>query len=535
MLQRIVVLSGPICAGKSTAAAGLHEHYSVPIVHTRSLLEREVESTDRVTLQKAGAALDESTKGRWVADALARWEGEQRAAPHRVVIDSIRDARQIAALRANWPHAVVHVHIMASPETCRGRFQARHETIDFDAASADPVERQVSSLAAIADTCLDTDRHSQPDVITIAAGVARLIAEHQEALVDVLIGGQWGSEGKGQIAAYLAPEYDILLRVGGPNAGHSVYEEDGADKFYHLPSGTNRNPRAILVLGPGAVIYPSRLLEEIQDNEIETSRLAIDPQAMIIEDWDQTAEHELRASIGSTAQGVGAATARKLLRRTLLREGAPTVRLARDEASLAAYIRPTRSVLADAYQQRHRVQLEGTQGTLLSIHHGSYPHVTSRDTSASGCLSESGIPPGRVRRTIMVCRTYPIRVANSITGQPSGPMGIEINWGEISRRSGIPQDVLEMHELSTTTRRLRRVAEFSWTDLAAAAALNAPTDIALTFVDYFGASNAQASRFEQLNAEAREFADRIERVGGAPVSLLAVDFSHRAIIDRRRW
>lgn len=92
-----------------------------------------------------------------------------------------------------------------------------------------------------------------------------------------------------------------------------------------------------------------------------------------------------------------------------------------------------------------------------------------------------------------------------------------------------------MHELSTTTRRLRRVAEFSWTDLAAAAALNAPTDIALTFVDYFGASNAQASRFEQLNAEAREFADRIERVGGAPVSLLAVDFSHRAIIDRRRW
>lgn len=536
MLQRIVVLSGPICAGKSRAAKGLAEHYAVPIVRTRALLEAYAGTTDRRALQRAGAELDDSTNGAWIADALARWEGQQAVAPDRVVIDSVRDARQIAALRANWPHAVVHVHIDAAAATCRARYEARGESTTVAVAFADPVEAQVAGLAALADSCLNTDRHSPTDVIAIAAGIARLIAEHQEALVDVLVGGQWGSEGKGQIAAYLAPEYSVLIRVGGPNAGHSVFEEDGPDKFYHLPSGSNRNPKATLVLGPGAVIYPPVLLEEIQTHAIEIDRLKIDPRAMVIDDWDRAAESELRATIGSTAQGVGLATARKLLRKVELRPGAPLVRLAEDEPSLASYIRPTRSVLADAYQRRKRIQLEGTQGTLLSIHHGSYPHVTSRDTTVCGCLAEAGIPPGRVRRSIMVCRTYPIRVANSYeTGLTSGPMGIEIDWGVVSERSGIPRDVLESRELSTTTKRLRRVSEFSWTDLASAAALNSPTDIALTFVDYFGSSNAQANRFEQLNPEAREFVDRMERVGGAPVSMLAVDFSHRAIIDRRRW
>jgi adenylosuccinate synthase len=96
--------------------------------------------------------------------------------------------------------------------------------------------------------------------------------------------------------------------------------------------------------------------------------------------------------------------------------------LAGDSRELAQYLRATAEVLDDAHARGDRIMLEGTQGTALSLHHGRYPHVTSRDTTASGCLAEAGINPRRVRRVVVVCRTYPIRV-----GGPSGPMGQEIN------------------------------------------------------------------------------------------------------------
>ena len=93
-------------------------------------------------------------------------------------------------------------------------------------------------------------------------------------------------------------------------------------------------------------------------------------------------------------------------------------------------------VLQDTFAANGRVCLEGTQGTGLSLYHGSYPYVTSRDTTVSGCLAEAGIPPGKVRRVVMVCRTYPIRV-ESPDGSTSGPMSQEISLDAISERSGI--------------------------------------------------------------------------------------------------
>src|SRR6266481_3829376 len=116
----------------------------------------------------------------------------------------------------------------------------------------------------------------------------------------------------------------------------------------------------------------------------------------------------------------------------------------------------------------------------LSIHHGVYPYVTSRDTSVAGCLSEAGISPSRVRKVIMVCRTYPIRVQNP-NGGTSGPMSREISWAEISRRSRIPLRNFKKTEKTSTTNRDRRVSEFDWALLRKAAAVNGPTDIALTF------------------------------------------------------
>jgi len=392
------------------------------------------------------------------------------------------------------------------------------------------------TLERIADVCIDTTR-LQPEDIAVRVAAALGLYNNHERLVDVLVGGQWGSEGKGQVSGYLAPEYDVLVRVGGPNAGHKVYELPKPYTFYHLPSGTRCNRRAQIVLGPGAVLGLPKLMEEISDCALSGSgRLFIDPQAMVIDVADVNMENHVGsavAAIGSTGQGVGAATARKALRSMAASEFNCPVQLARDIPELKEFIRPTLEVLDRAFAAGKRVFLEGTQGTSLSLHHGAYPYVTSRDTTVSGTLSDAGISPLRVRKSIMVCRSYPIRVKS--VENTSGPMGQEIDFQEVARRSGFDGDTLVQLEKTTTTKRNRRVAEFNWAEFRRSVSLNGPTDIALTFADYYGKDNQQARRYEQLNAEAQRQVEAMEQVSGAPVSLIATRFHFRSIVDRRHW
>jgi len=400
----------------------------------------------------------------------------------------------------------------------------------YEEVASNPTEAAVDQLQDLADLVINTLHSTREDVVVRVAAQLGLFGRGFDKLVDVLVGAEYGSEGKGQISAYLAPEYDVLVRVGGPNAGHRVYEEPQAMTYHHLPSGTNRNQNAHIVLGAGAVLRVSELLPEIYAAHVEAKRLSIDPQAMIVTDEDVEAERRLTAAIGSTGSGVGVATARKVLREIAERP----VTLAKDVAELQPYVRDTLAVLDRSFSRGHRVFLEGTQGTGLSLHHGSYPHVTSRDTTVAGCLSEAGIPPGRVRRAIMVCRTYPIRV-ESPKGRTSGPMSRELKWQEIANRSGIDLEELLEAEKTSRTKKQRRIGEFDWTLIRRAASLNAPTDIALSFADYFSIANRKARRFEQLTPETIYFISELERVTFAPVSLIATRFRFRSVIDRRAW
>jgi adenylosuccinate synthase len=201
---------------------------------------------------------------------------------------------------------------------------------------------------------------------------------------------------------------------------------------------------------------------------------------------------------------------------------------------LKPFVRETLEVLERAFANGKRVFVEGTQGTGLSLHHGFYPYVTSRETSVSGCLAEAGIAPTRVRRTIIAVRSYPIRV-ESPKGSTSGPMERELTWSTISDRSKIPLNELEQTEKTTTTKKKRRVAEFDWLLLRKSVSLNGPTDIALTFADYLDIINRKARRFEQLTRDTVQFIEEVERVSGAPVSLITTRFDYRSIIDRRAW
>lgn len=493
---------------------------------------------DRRGLQRLGEHLDRDTEGTWVAQDLAPSIADlPRDA--LIVVDAVRLRAQVDAMREAFGRDVLHLHLYAPHEELAARYEARaaaseiRELSSYDEVAVDPTEAQIQLLATDADVAIDTKRCSPEDVEVRAAAEIGLLDDSSGPTVDVLVGGGYGSEGKGNIAFFLAREYDILVRVGGPNAGHKVPMRSPMTHRL-LPSGTLANDEAQLVIGPGAILNVNLLLAEINDCNIEVGRLAIDPGAMVIEPYDIDLERRLVARIGSTGQGVGSATARRVLDRGGARTEVPPVRFAADIPALTPYVRPSAEILREAYALGQRVLLEGTQGTALSLYHGSYPHVTSRDTTAAGCIAEAGIAPRRVRRVIVVCRTFPIRVRNGEEGS-SGPMSQELSWEQLADRSGVPLEEILEAEKGSVSGKQRRVSEFDWALLRKAVELNGATDVALTFADYIDVANRDARRFDQLTPDTMRFIHAVERVARVPVSLIATRFAVRSIIDRRQW
>jgi adenylosuccinate synthase len=544
MAFQIVLLSGTVASGKTTLWQQLKANFPNEHIHvlkTKELIrELALEKLDhklpaeRRALQDYGDLLDRKTGGRWVREALVSLINEHiNTEPSPIfIVDAVRILAQIKTIREAYGFSVKHIHLKAPERELEERYKRRTSDMEelrtFKDVSKNPTEAAVHELEKSADIVVDTQACTPDDVVVKTATHLGLFAREYTRLVDVIVGGQYGSEGKGHIASYLSREYAVLLRVGGPNAGHKVILESGPYVHHQLPSGTQRNPGAKLIIAPGAVVNPETLLKEIRECKVDHDRLSIDPQTMIITTRDCKAEAGLQKRISSTGQGVGAATARRILDR------GKRLKLAKDVRELQPYIRETWEVLERTYNTGGRVLVEGTQGTGLSLFHGIYPYVTSRDTTVSGCLSEAGISPSRVRKTIMVCRTYPIRVENP-SGGSSGPLGQELDWDEIARRAEVPVTEIKTNERTSTTNRQRRVGAFDWSLLRKNSALNAPTDLAITFTDYLNPLNAEARRYEQLSSETIRFIEEVEHVGAAPVSLISTRFDFRSIIDRRTW
>lgn len=537
MKPRFIILSGRTCSGKSTLAGLLQERAEAHLIKSSEILRNTTKSAMNSPGEviRAAQLQERSTGGAWLANEVNSQLMYSPPAESTIVVDSVQTVEQVEFIRqSGW--SVTHVHLRASDAAVSEREAlSRSGRVHLPTVAQTPrlSGTQAKGLEAVADVVIDTDRCNAHDVFARVAARLEVRPVTAEPLVDVLTGGQYGSEGKGNIVHYLAPEYDVLVRVGGPNAGHKVFRQgEKPYTFHQLPSGALANRDAMLVIGAGAVINLEHLLKEIGELDINYNKLIIDPQAMIIDKSDVEWETgTLRAAIGSTAQGVGAATARKIL----YRRPDTNVRLAKDVPELKHYIQDSVEYFASCLSRRRKIMLEGTQGTSLSLHHGHYPHVTSRVTSATGCLAEAGLSARHVRRVVMVCRTYPIRVGNTDVGNTSGFMSQEITVDEISRRSRIPLEELKKTETTSTTHRPRRIAEFDWAQLRRSLLLNGPTDIALTFADYFGIENRKAYRYEQLNAETLRFIEETEKVSGIPVSMISTAFNERNIIDRRMW
>lgn len=527
MKPRAIVISGRRSSGKTALAEQLARHDDATLVDVTALAVVQWSQVNRssASVSRAQSLLDKETGGRWLAETLNRRLMNERALGLLVVDGATVEAHVTYLRQSGW--SVVHVHLDGSDAMLNKRVDRSKSTRSSDAINCE-------AMAKLADVVIDTDRCNALDVFARVLARIELVRPLTAApVVDVLVGGQYGSEGKGNIANYLAPEYEVLVRVGGPNAGHKVYRHGTSPyTFRQLPSGALGNRDAMLVVGAGAVISLPTLLREIGELAIPYDKLIIDPQAMMIDQSDiEWEEKHLKAAIGSTAQGIGAATARKIL----YRKPDTEVRLAKNIPELKHYIKDSIEFFANCYSSGKKIMLEGTQGTTLSLHHGHYPHVTSRVTTAAACLAEAGLASRNVRKILMVCRTYPIRVGDSITGNTSGYMSQKIDFETIARRSGIPHEELVATEIGSVSGRPRNVAEFDWSQLRRSLLLNGPTDIALTFADYLGVSNRKAFRYEQLNEATLRFIEELEKVGGIPVSMISTAFNDRNIIDRRMW
>lgn len=553
-MRQVVLISGHLGAGKSGLAHLLHKEFGYHRIQTSRVLSgvatERGRGTDRRALQALGDELDAESGSKWVLQSVAA-EATRLPDDTPIVVDSVRTSAQLAHFRGEHSLNVVHVHLYAPLAELIERFERKHKpqasTEEYTKADLIKSDQDIASFREDADVRIKTTRNDSRDILARVAARLGLLSQPDVRCVDVIVGGQFGSEGKGHVAAYLAKDYDVLLRVGGPNAGHTVSSRSGIYVYHHLPSGC-KDTKARLLLGPGMTIYVPALLKEIEDCGITPDRLFIDPQAMIIEEQDRLDEATLRQNISSTGSGSGFAASRRIRER-----GSASVRLARDVPELHQYVGTeapyrgsTAAQLELAYRRRLSILLEGTQGSGLSIFHGSYPHVTSRDTNVAGCLAEAGISPSRVRRIIMVVRPTPIRVADPIgtDGKSSGPLKHLTTFAQIAEEAGLDPQELQKNEKTSTTKRDRRVGWFEWEQFRAACALNAPTDIALTFADYVAGENVNARRFEQLTPQTIKFIEELERVAQAPISLINTRFPRpgqevygdlRTIIDRRNW
>ena len=346
----------------------------------------------------------------------------------------------------------------------------------------------------------------------------------------VVVGGQYGSEGKGKIAAFitLKEEIDICVRCGGPNSGHCLVDESGSMlALRQIPTGYIR-PETRLLIPSGGLIDLEVLRKELDLLRLGPDRVGIDRRAMIIEERDRQSERDLqlRERLSSTLCGVGSAVARKVLR-------GDDVHLAESTAAHEPWLKPfltdVSAEINEGVDQGKKVLVEGTQGFGLSLYHSNvYPKTTSRDTSAAGCISECGISPRLVTEIVLVLRTFPIRVA----GQQAGPMFEETSWEEIQQSSGYMHPIAEY---TTVTGKLRRVGRFDFDLAQAAIAVNRPTAIALNFLDYIDFSNSNATSWSELSARSQHFVSRLESLG-APVCYLgtSAQISGMIVMDEPR-
>jgi adenylosuccinate synthase len=302
----------------------------------------------------------------------------------------------------------------------------------------------------------------------------------------------------------------IYLAGVGPNAGHTVVYEGKKYKLRVLPSAFVYD-KCRLLIGPGVVISPEVLFQEIQLTKSE-DRVGVDPQCAIIESKHieaDKAEH-LSEKIKTTGSGTGPCNAERALR---------MVKLARDVPELEKLLTDVPLEVNVAISEEKNVLIEGTQGTYLSLFHGTYPYCTSKDVTASAACSDVGVGPTKVSDVIIVFKSYTTRVG-------AGPLPNELSWEEAEKRGWA--------EIATVTGRRRRAAPFNYELARRAIMLNGATQAALTKIDVMFPECKGVKSYEGLSQKARRFIEKVEKEIKLPVTLIGTGPGTLEIVDRRK-
>jgi adenylosuccinate synthase len=328
----------------------------------------------------------------------------------------------------------------------------------------------------------------------------------------VVVGGFFGDEGKGKIISYLAIKDNpkVIVRGGaGPNAGHTIRDGDKVYKVRMLPSGF-LNKTAKVMIGPGVVINPEVLLKEIEDFGA-SGRAFIDNNCGVIEEkhLNSDSKGELKEKIGSTGSGTGPANADRAMR---------ILKMAKEVGSLSSLLVDVPGEVNSAIAAKENVLVEGTQGTFLSLWHGTYPFVTSKDVTASGICADIGLGPKNVDEVIVVFKSYVTRVG-------TGPLANELSLEEAEKKG--------WSEFGTVTGRQRRAADFDFDLARRAIMLNSATQISITKLDVLFPECAGKTSYDEISSEAKTFIENIEEKLNTPVTIIGTGPAINDVIDRR--
>lgn len=308
----------------------------------------------------------------------------------------------------------------------------------------------------------------------------------QPGRADFIVGGQFGSEAKGAAAAWLAVQlarqgrwYDCVTTNAGAQAGHTSIHDGKKRVVFHLPTVPLIAGKGLSYLNAGAIIDPQVLIQEVHEHQ---PTLLIHPNAAVITNACKQAEgleDSAQTKIASTRKGVGEALARKVLRSGVI---------ARDDAILARQWLCSLELNRSLSEHKAAILVEVPQGYGLSVNGRFYPHCTSRNCTVMQAMSDAEIHPSFLGATMLVLRTYPIRVGNIGDNSSGGcyPDQEELTWAEI----GVEP------EITTVTKRVRRV--FSWSTLQVADAMMAsrPSIVFLSHTDYVNDDGIKARLYD---------------------------------------
>ena len=329
----------------------------------------------------------------------------------------------------------------------------------------------------------------------------------------IIVGGFFGDEGKGKVVAHIAyKDKPVIISRGGvgPNAGHTVQVGDHKYGVRMVPSGFVYK-EAKLCIGSGVLVDPRVLKQEVEMLGAK-GRVFVDKRCGIItEDHiarDKGSAH-LAKKIGSTGSGCGPANSDRVMRLS------PQ---AKDVPELAEYLLDVPLAIDEELKKNNTVLLEGTQGFGISLYFGTYPFVTSKDTSASQIAADNGVGPTKIDDVVVVFKAYPTRVGE-------GPFSTEMSLKE--------SDAMGIQEFGTVTHRQRRVGGWDGEMARYSAMINGCTQAAITGIDNVDKACFGVTEYSKLTKKAKDFLKQAEEDIGSPVTLISTGPEVTQIIDLR--